>query len=104
MVTFILLTDTSPKLHDLMNEVAAKVPASRWKAFASQLHLGYECIRQIQTENAGNISDIFVAVFYEWRVQQTTPYTWETVVSALHSDCLKEIRLAERLSEKFLNF
>ena len=94
--------DTSPKLSDLMNEVAAKVPPSRWKAFAAQLGLKYKCIRKIQNENAGNISNIFMEVFYEWSIQQTTPYTWETVISALSSDSLKEIRLAKALSERFI--
>ena len=85
-----------------MNEVAAKAPPSRWKAFAAQLGLKYECIRKIQNENAGNISDTFMAVFYEWSIQQTTPYTWETVISALSSDSLREIRLAKALSERFI--
>ena len=102
MIIFIYAVDTSPKLSDLMNEVAAKAPPSRWKAFAAQLGLNYECIRRIQNENAGNISDTFMAVFYEWSIQQTTPYTWETVISALSSDSLKELRLAKALSERFI--
>ena len=94
--------DTSPKLSDLMNKVAAKLSEKKFKAFAVQLGLEYECVREIQKENADNITDAFMAVFHEWRVQQKTPYTWGTVVSALSSDILKETQLAQTLSKTFI--
>ena len=86
-----------------MNHVAAELSARHWKCFAVQLGLKYECIRKIQDENLGNVKNTFMAVFYEWSIQQTTPYTWETVVSALSSPSLQEIRLAKTLSDKFID-
>ena len=95
--------DASPKLSDLMNDVAAKLSAREWKAFAVQLGLKYECIRKIQNENTGNTPNMFMEVFHEWSIQRTTPYTWETVINALSSPSLKEIRLAKTLSEKYID-
>ena len=86
-----------------MNDVAAKLSARQWKTLAVQLGLKYECIRKIQNENVGNTPNVFMEVFYEWSIQQTTPYKWETVVSALSSPSLKEIRLAKALSDKFID-
>ena len=94
--------DTSPKLSDLMNKVAANLSERKFKALAVQLGLEYACVREIQKENADNITDAFMAVFHEWRVQQKTPYTWGTVVSALSSDILKETQLAQTLSKTFI--
>lgn len=104
MLTFIASPiDTSPKMNDLMNEVAAKVSANKWRIFAIQLSLGCKCIDDIEYKHRGNVANCFIDVFHQWHIQQTSPYTWKTVVDALRSSSVDETVLAEKISEKFLS-
>ena len=95
--------DTSPKLNDLMSEVAANLSANKWEVFAIQLGLSFKCIQVIEYKHRGNVYHSLIEVFHEWHIQETSPYTWKTVVNALRSPCVNETVLAEKISKTFLS-
>ena len=83
-----------PSLRELMN-VAAKVTAS-WKSIAIQLMLGIECIDRIDQEQQ-KIDDCFIEVFKSWKQRASRPYTWATIIDALH--CVEEKRVATEIEK-----
>lgn len=87
-----------------MNKVAAELRTEKWKTFAIQLGLTDKCVSDIGYNHKRNVTiEIFTDVFHEWHTQQTSPYTWNTVVEALRSPSMDERGLAEKISRKFLN-
>ena len=46
-------------------------------------------------------SDQFMAVMYQWKQSLRRPFTWTTLVSALESSFVNEIRLANQLHREF---
>ena len=43
----------------------------------------------------------FMAVFDDWKRSSCKPYTWKTLVNALRSRSVGEIRLADELDREF---
>ena len=95
----------SPELQDLMNDVAAAIPA-KWRLVGVQLKLPSEVLDKIQDQNAGK-TDIckrhsFEQVFTKWERLGTSPHTWETMVKVLGSPAVGEVDLAGQLSSKYV--
>ena len=93
----------APKLCDLMNDVAAVIPA-KWRQVGVQLKLSNEVMDGIQDQNAGK-TDLcklsFEQVFTKWEGLGTSPHTWETMVNVLCSRAVGEVDLAGQLSSKY---
>ena len=91
--------ESEPELSDLMNEVASKV-SSKWKTISIQLGLTYndqECF----TASSSDPIQCFALVFKVWRNRATKPYTWSTIIEALETASVDEVRLAQELTRKF---
>ena len=83
----------------LANRVASVI-AHKWTRVAIQLELDMADINIIQS----NVQDTFarfMAVMYRWKGTLSKPFTWETLVTALRSESVKEIRLARELECDF---
>ena len=83
----------------LANRVAAVIP-HQWKKVAVQLELTRGEIKAIQKDEDESF-DQFMAVMYQWKQSLHRPFTWATLVSALKSPSVYEIRLANELHRKF---
>ena len=96
------VNDHTPDLDDLMNDVAAVIPA-KWRLVGVQLKLPNGTLDDIQAENAGRpglCKLSFEQVFTKWRSLGTSPYTWETMIKALSSPAVEEVTLADKLKAK----
>ena len=80
-----------------MTDVAAAVDPASWKNFAIQLELKITDINRIDQEQRGNIHNCFREVFDLWERIASRPYTWATIIDALH--CVGEIRLATKIKK-----
>ena len=88
------------QLRDLMNGVAAVIP-TKWKYVGIQLKLSTRTLDEIQDQNAGKPESSklsFTEVFKQWERLQTSPYTWENMISVLRSPAVGEEHLANVLS------
>ena len=83
----------------LANRVAAKVP-HQWMKVAWQLELDNGDIQTIQ-KNQQDVFDKFMAVINKWKETLSRPFTWDTIVTVLKSDSVKETRLASELEREF---
>ena len=91
--------ESEPELSDLMNEVASKVPA-KWKQISIQLDLtpsDQECFMALSPNDP---LQCFTFVFKVWKSRAIRPYTWSTVIKALESPAVDEMRLAQELRTK----
>ena len=91
-----------PKLSELMNDVAAAIPA-KWRLVGVQLELPSEVLDEIQDMNAtmpNMCLHCFEQIFAKWERLGTSLYTWKTLVNALCSPAVGEVHLAEQLSTK----
>ena len=91
-----------PELKDLMNEVAAKVPA-KWRLLGIQLHVPVEFLDDIQLRVAGRPDSnihAFELVFNRWKALHPHQYFWSTVISALETPSVDELVLAASLKTK----
>ena len=91
--------ESEPELSDLMNEVASKVPA-KWKQISIQLELtpsDQECFMALSPNDP---LQCFTSVFKVWKSRAIRPYTWSTVIEALESPAVDEMRLAQELRTK----
>ena len=81
-----------------MNEIAAKIP-SKWRDVGVQLGVDHSVLEGIATIN-GDTNQCYTRVFTQWKNQNSMvhPYTWSTVVCALQSHAVGEVRLADELS------
>ena len=94
--------DRTPNLDELMNDVAAVIPA-KWRFVGVQLKLPKGTLDEIQAQNAGRPDDSkhsFEQVFDRWRSLGTSPYTWMTMINALRSPAVGEVTLANELNTK----
>ena len=113
--------ESEPELSDLMNEVASKVPA-KWKQISIQLGLTPEDQKHFMELTSGDPLQCFTSVFRvwksratrpytdwksratrpytDWKSRATRPYTWSTVIEALESPAVNEMRLAQELRKK----
>ena len=80
-----------------MTDVAEAVDSASWKKFAIQLELKITDINRIDQEQRGNIHNCFIEVFDLWERIASRPYTWATIIDALH--CVGEIRLATKIKK-----
>ena len=87
--------EAEPKLSDLMNEVAAKIP-SRWREVGIQLEISNEKLSCFTS----TVLDNFSCVFTIWKTEATSPYKWSTLIDALKAPAVNEITLAEKLKNK----
>ena len=88
-----------------MNDVASKI-AAKWKDVGIQLGLSSGTLDSIQNQNAGKANacqESFREVLSEWKAKQPKPYTWQTMIDALRSNAVAEVRLAEELDLKYLH-
>jgi hypothetical protein len=91
--------ESAPTLSVLANRVASVIP-HQWKNMAVQLELSEGDIKSIQGDE-NKISDCFNAVMERWKQSLTKPFTWETLINALRSPSVNEIRLANELNCEF---
>ena len=91
--------ETEPELSDLMNEVASKVP-SKWKQISIQLGLTPSDQECFMASTPNDPLQCFTSVFRVWKCRATRPYTWSTVIEALQSPAVDEMRLAQELRTK----
>ena len=94
--------DHTPNHDDLMNDVAAVIPAT-WRLVGVQLKLPNGTLDEIQAQNAGKPYECkhsFEQVFVKWGSLGTSPYTWKTMINALRSPAVGEVTLANELSTK----
>ena len=92
--------DHTPNLGDLMNDVAAVIPA-KWRLVGVQLKLPNGTLDEIQDQNAGRPYQCilsFEQVFAKWRSLGTSLYTWKTMINALRSPAVGEVTLANELN------
>ena len=91
--------ESEPELSDLMNEVASKVPA-KWRQISVQLGLtpsDQDCFMALSPNDP---LQCFTSVFRVWKNRATKLYKWSTVIQALESPAVDEMRLAEELRTK----
>ena len=86
-------------MRDLANHVAAVIP-HKWKMVAIQLDVDMGAINRIES-NKCDCLDRFMAVFDHWKQSSSEPYTWKSLVTALKSRGVNEVRLAEELQRDF---
>ena len=91
--------ESEPELPDLINEVASKVSA-KWKEISIQLGLTLNDQKYFMELTLGDPKQCFTFVFTVWKSRATRPYTWSTVIQALESPAVDEIRLAHELKTK----
>ena len=91
--------ESEPELSDLMNEVASKVSA-KWKEISIQLGLTLNDQKYFMELTLGDPKQCFTFVFTVWKSRATKPYTWSTVIEALESPAVDEVRLAQELRAK----
>ena len=96
------MDDHTPQLRDLINHVAAVIPA-KWRLVGVQLKLPNGTLDEIQVQNVGKPNECilsFEQVFVKWRSLGTSPYTWETMINTLRSPAVGEVELANKLNAK----
>ena len=92
--------DSEPELPDLMNEVAAKIPA-RWRDVGLQLGLDESVLQGITYISQGDTNLCYINVFTRWKNHSTThPYTWSTMLQALKAPSVGESSLADTIEKK----
>ena len=95
---------STPKLVDLMNKVAAKIP-TKWNSVGLELGLEAADLKRIAVEvYTRDCTTCYTAVFDIWRSRNTSPYTWETIISALQSPLVDEPRLAEDIKSELVKY
>ena len=106
MLPSTIYTDThtlnsEPKLADLMNEVAAKIP-SKWRDIGLQLGVDQDVLEGIAHIGQGDTNLCYINVFTRWKNHnlRTHPYTWLTVVQALQTASVGKERLADEIANK----
>ena len=82
-----------------MNEVASKVSA-KWKQISIQLGLTPSDQECFIASTPNDPLQCFTSVFRVWKSRATRPYTWFTMIEALESPAVDEMRLAQELRTK----
>lgn len=88
--------NSEPQLPDLMNEVAAKIPA-KWLRVGIAVNLpasDLECLSDLDS------CKCFITIFTTWKKKETTPYTWLTLIHALQTPIVGELNLAKVITSK----
>ena len=88
-----------PKLADLMNEVAVKIP-DKWYTVGIQLGLEHGELTSISSSGPSDPQFKFASVFTEWNKRSTREYSWATIIDVLKTPAVSEQRLADELLRK----
>ena len=88
--------ESAPELPDLMNMVAAHIP-TRWRDVGIQLKINPDVLDSIDITASSNSSRCFQSMFTLWKKKMTTPYKWSTLIDALQTPAVGELKLAEEL-------
>ena len=88
--------DSEPQLPDLMNEVAAKIPA-KWLPVGIAVSLDHS---DLQCLPASDPCQCFTSIFALWKKKETKPYTWSTLIHALQTPIVGELNLAKVITSK----
>ena len=86
----------------LANRVATIIP-HQWRKVAVQLELSGGEIKAIQNDERDSFHQ-FMAVMYQWKQFLSIPFTWDTLVTALRSPSVNEIRLSNELNHEFFGY
>ena len=92
---------SEPKLSDLMNKVAAKIP-SKWRDIGLQLGLNQGVLDGIATISPRDTNLCYSNMFTLWKNKNPTthPYTWSTIVKVLEAPAVGQERLANKIKNK----
>ena len=93
--------DAEPKLSELMNKVAAAIPA-KWRDVGIQLNLSLPDLDAIGL-SGGDPLQHFSSVFHLWSSKASAAYRWSTVIEALEAPAVNEHRLARILKTKLMS-
>ena len=88
---------STPKLGDLMNTVAAKIP-EKWREVGIGLGLDSADISRIEADISTHKSTpCYVMVFDTWKNKGTKDYTWETLLKVLRTPLVNALKLASTI-------
>ena len=88
--------NSEPQLPDLMNEVAAKIPA-KWLPVGIAVNLAHN---DLECLPASDPCQCFTSIFATWKRKETKPYTWSTLIHALRTPAVGELNLANIITSK----
>ena len=91
-----LLQDT-PKMSDLMSQVAAKMK-DKWFQVGIQLDIDMATLLSYKTQSRDPMR-CYTSVFVEWKRDHKLPYTWATIIGALESNDVTEVAVANEVRE-----
>jgi len=91
--------ESEPKLSELMNEVAAKIP-NKWRDVGLQLGVTHSELEAFASASSPDTNSHFTSVFSAWQKHMNVPYTWTSLIQALKAPSVEEIRLAEKLKNR----
>lgn len=91
-----------------LNEVAKKIPATKWEILGVQLRLDICVLEDIKAQLAYEPTEsrndaAFIAVFTNWKKRRPSAFAWATLITALQTRSLGEQTLAQELHEKLIN-
>ena len=89
-----------PSERELMDQVAAIIPV-KWRDVGCELGIPGEKLNAIEYQYR-DPKRCFSEVFLKWKSQGTPPYTWATIIKALRSRQVNEIRIAKHLEVTYL--
>ena len=96
---YISLCSTEPSDKDLINNVAAKIPA-KWYNFGVQLNIPTGTLNAVHYRRTA--LECFMEVFSIWkRSLSREPISWDTVIAVLESPRIDERKLAAGLRAKY---
>ena len=91
-----------PDLHDLMNEVASKIP-TKWKQLGIQLRLDMSDLERIEAgllPGMQQCDTAFMEMFSRWKKARPSAFAWGTLITALETPALNEKQVAHELCTK----
>ena len=101
---FLRCLGVGPLLKDLMNDIAAAIPA-KWRDVGIQLNLPTGILDSIQNQNSRESSPhlkSFEQVFIEWSKKDSeSTYTWTHIIAILRKPAVGENDLADKLTTKY---
>ena len=86
----------SPKMHELMNHIAYKVP-EKWFEVGIQLQIDMRTLESFENTYDNNQIRLFAKVFEQWRLDGKLPYTWNTIIITI--EAIREYSLADDIRQ-----
>ena len=87
------LDSSEPRLSQLMNEVAAKIP-HLWRLVGDQLEIPPGVLEALSMQHNGRPIECFREVLVHWRRNPEVAYSWESMVKVLRSAAIGQQELA----------